>query len=83
VSHPAPALIFSAAFAAADETRQSLSAARMGSGWDVMLDSLGAAAGIALLLWARTQLPGLDRWIGLYKLPAAVSAEGTHGETAE
>jgi VanZ family protein len=77
------AVIFSAAFAAADETRQSLSAARMGSGWDVMLDSLGAAAGIALLLWARTRLPGLDRWIGLYKLPAAVSAEGTHGETAE
>ncbi len=77
------ALILAAAFAAADETRQSLSAVRMGSGWDVMLDLLGAAVGIALLCWARVHVPGFDRRIGLYALPEEASAEDANGGTAE
>lgn len=47
------------AFAAADETRQSLSALRLGSIYDVGLDSLGALAGVGGLLLLRRPLPGL------------------------
>jgi len=76
-------LVLATAFAAADETRQSLGASRMGSGWDVLLDFLGGAAGIALLQWARTHLPGFDRHIGIDRLPETTTAEDTHGGTAE
>lgn len=77
------ALCLAAAFAAADETRQSLSIARMGSVWDVALDSAGAAAGIVLLLLARIQLPWFDRRIGLIGATKAEPAEGTQRGTAE
>ncbi len=77
------ALCLAAAFAAADETRQSLSIARMGSVWDVALDALGAGAGIVLLLWARIQLPWFGRRIGLIAPTEAAPAAGTHRGTAE
>jgi VanZ family protein len=53
------------AFAAADETRQSLSALRLGSIYDVGLDSLGALAGVGFLLLLRRMLPGLGRQFSL------------------
>ena len=77
------ALGLATAFAAADETRQSLSAVRLGSVWDVALDGFGAAAGIVLLLlctrvWKRR---GLVDWApGISK---TVSAEDTHTGAAE
>jgi VanZ family protein len=81
------ALLLTTAFAAADETRQSLLATRMGSFLDVMLDSLGAGVGIALLRWGRTHLPGFDRRIGLTEPPASStrsrSSNDTKGESVE
>ena len=60
------AFCLATAFAAADETRQSLSATRLGSVWDVALDTVGALSGVGLLLWTRVSLPGLARSIGLF-----------------
>ena len=57
------------AFAAADETRQSLSATRLGSIWDVALDALGAGITVGLLLWIRIALPRLADWLGLSDSP--------------
>ena len=59
------ALSLATAFAAADETRQSLSGSRLGSGLDVALDALGAGAGIGLLLLARFQRTATGQRIGL------------------
>jgi VanZ family protein len=58
-----------AAFAAADETHQSLSATRLGSIWDVALDALGAGITVGLLLWIRIALPRLADWLGLSDSP--------------
>lgn len=58
------AFVLTAAFAAADETRQSLSATRLGSIWDVALDSVGAALGIGIGYGLRTRWPGLGGAIG-------------------
>jgi VanZ family protein len=77
------ALILTAAFAAVDETRQSLTATRIGSFWDVLLDTLGAAAGIALLRWASLELPGFDRRIGMSRGPEPKTTDVTNGETTE
>jgi VanZ family protein len=44
------ALLLSTAYAATDELHQSFTASRTASGWDVLLDALGAAAGL-LFLW--------------------------------
>ena len=77
------ALFLTAAFAAVDETRQSLTATRMGSVWDVLLDTLGAAAGIALLRWASLELPGFDRRIGLSRGPEAKTPDATNGGDTE
>lgn len=77
------ALVLCTAFATADEVRQSLSATRMGSVWDVLLDALGAAAGIAVLLWARRHLPGFDRRFGFSKPPGSPSTESPPGGSAQ
>lgn len=46
-----PAFLFCAAFAALDELHQAFVPSRSASGWDVMIDSVGAAIGILLLWW--------------------------------
>jgi hypothetical protein len=51
-------LAFALTFAAADERRQSHSAARTGSGWDVLLDGAGAVSAIALIVFLRVRTPG-------------------------
>ena len=55
------ALVFAiaAAYAATDELHQHFVASRYGSAWDILLDTLGAAAGI-LVLWA------VGRWRKLW-----------------
>lgn len=59
------AFVLATVFAAADETRQSLSATRLGSALDVGLDALGAALAVGLLLLVRTTLPHFGAWLGL------------------
>ena len=49
------AFALAVAYAATDEFHQALVPSRQGSGWDVLLDSCGAA-GVLLLLWA------IGRW---------------------
>lgn len=77
------------AFAVADEARQSLSASRSGSGWDVALDGIGAAAGVVLLLLLTQRLRGRmglarsDRQMELPGTPKPVSAEDTHTGTSK
>lgn len=75
------AFVLATIFAAADETRQSLSATRLGSAWDVGLDALGAASGVGLLLFVRTTLPRLGAWLGLRErsdeAPTASAETGT------
>jgi len=51
------AFAIAAGLAAADETRQSLSAARLGSWADVVLDAAGAGLGVAALVAARKRWP--------------------------
>lgn len=60
------AFCLATAFAAADETRQSLSTTRHGSVWDVGLDAVGALSGVGFLVCIRVWLPGLARSIGLF-----------------
>ena len=43
------ALVISAAYAVTDEIHQSFVPSRLGSAWDVLIDSIGAAAGLWLL----------------------------------
>ncbi len=77
------ALCLAAAFATADETRQSFSMSRSGAASDVALDTLGALAGIGLLLWARARLPSLATRIGLLAPSAKVGSGDTHKGTTE
>ncbi len=51
------AMAFIVTFASADETRQGLSAARSGSSFDVLIDSLGGASAIGLLLYLHFRRP--------------------------
>lgn len=51
------ALALAAAYALTDEAHQALTASRMGSGWDVLLDITGAGLGL-MLVW------GWGRWRG-------------------
>lgn len=62
------AFVLAVVFAAGDETRQSLSATRLGSVWDVALDALGAGTAIGLLLWTRIAQPRLGHWLGLSEI---------------
>jgi VanZ family protein len=77
------AIVLASAFAAADETRQSLSATREGSAWDVAIDGTGAAVGVGLLLWIRIGLPWFGQRIGPPSPGTAVSNEDTSTGTAE
>ena len=49
-------LVLVATMAIADESRQSTSAARGGSGWDVLLDLSGAFLAVAIVLLIQSQL---------------------------
>jgi VanZ family protein len=44
-----PALVLGVAYAITDEVHQSLVPGRLGSVWDVLLDSVGVALGVLLL----------------------------------
>ena len=77
------------AYAIADEARQSLSASRCGSVWDIALDGIGAAVGIVLLFTlVRTEFgangtDAIRRQLGLPGTPKPMSAEDTHTGTAK
>jgi VanZ family protein len=45
---PAPAGLIAASYAALDEFHQSFVSSRTASGWDIVIDCLGAAAGLGL-----------------------------------
>lgn len=59
------AIAFACLFAAADETRQSWSAARLGSVTDVGLDASGAVLGVAIATIVRARWPALGASLGL------------------
>jgi len=63
------ALCLTSAFAAADETRQSLLETRMGSIGDVALDTAGATLGIVTLLCLRSAWPERFERIGIEAKP--------------
>jgi VanZ family protein len=50
------AVLICALYAVTDELHQSFTASRTPSAWDVMLDTLGATAGLALAWWLRSRL---------------------------
>lgn len=79
------ALGLATAFAAADETRQSLSTVRMGSVFDVALDGTGAAVGIGLLLlfWSRAGPPRVGQATRSRGSEKAASADDMHTGTSE
>lgn len=49
-THARNALVFAALYAVSDEVHQYFVASRMASGWDVLIDIVGAAAGL-FVLW--------------------------------
>jgi VanZ family protein len=49
------AVLISALYAATDELHQSFVATRWGSGWDILIDAVGAGLGLGLL-WAAGRL---------------------------
>ncbi|MDP6977059.1 MAG: VanZ family protein [Myxococcota bacterium] len=82
------AFALAAAFAAADETRQSLSVARLGSIWDVALDATGAALSVVALSQARSRWPALCERFGFPALsspvpPTPPAANEATGEATE
>ncbi len=74
---------FAAAFAAADETRQSLSIARLGSSWDVALDATGAGLSVVALSHARRRWPRLCTRIGIPVLSATAQHATANDATGE
>lgn len=52
------ALLIALAVASTDELRQSLSAQRTGTPWDVALDMVGATIGMAVVRWRKGRGPG-------------------------
>jgi VanZ family protein len=55
------AFLIAAIYAALDEFHQSFVASRTASAWDVAIDCMGAALGLALCLAFRRRLPGAAR----------------------
>ncbi len=77
------ALVFATAFAAADETRQSLSIARLGSIWDVALDAAGAGLSVVALSYARRRWPQQCMRIGISTLPSTAQHPTANDATGE
>ncbi len=74
------AVAIAAAFAAADETRQSWSAARLGSAWDVLLDTAGAALAVAAVAFARERWPRMSGRLGI---PAPLDRTAANDATGD
>ena len=54
IGHELPALILGIAYAVTDELHQAFVPGRLGSVWDLLLDSVGVALGVLLMRRLRT-----------------------------